>query len=100
MLDQLNPDRLQPNQLKLQPDQRARLLRSGAIEEEPHAQCFGALHGYQAHLPAKMINVVQPIQLSLVVIGVALQPRDALLNRLPELRGDLESFLSGELNGH
>jgi hypothetical protein len=98
MLDQPTPDQPTPDRLKT--DQRARLLRSGAIEEEPHAQGFGALHGYQAHLPAKMINVIQPVQLSFVVIGVALQPRDTLLNRLPELRSDLEYFVGGELNGH
>jgi hypothetical protein len=73
---------------------------SRAIEEEPHAQGLGALNGYQAHLPANVVDVVQPAQLRFVVIGIPFQTVDALLDRLPESRTNLEAFLSGALAGH
>jgi hypothetical protein len=47
-----------------------------------------------------MVDVLQPVQLRFVVIGVALQSRDALLNRLPEPRTDFEAFLGSALDRH
>jgi hypothetical protein len=84
----------------LELDQRARQPGFGAIEEEPQAESLGALNGHKAHLTANMIDVIQPVQLRFVVIGVALQSRDAFLNGLTEPRTDLESILGNALNGH
>jgi hypothetical protein len=70
------------------------------MEEDPQAQSFSALHGHKAHLPSNMIDVIQPVQLRFVAGGVALQLRDALLNRLPEPQTHLEAILSSELSGH
>jgi len=72
----------------------------GAIEEEPHAQCLSTLDGHKVHMATDMVDVVEPVQLRFIVIGVPLQPRDAFLNHLPEARADLEAFLGGTLNGH
>jgi len=79
---------------------RARNPGIGAIEEDPQAQSFCALHGHKAHLPANMVDVVQQVQLRFVASGVNLQLRDALLNRLPEPQTHLEAFLSSALSGH
>jgi hypothetical protein len=84
----------------LELDQRARQPGFGAIEEEPQAESLGALNGHKAHLTANMIDVIQPVQLRFVVIGVALQSRDALLNGLTEPRTDFESFLGSALDRH
>ncbi len=51
-------------------DQRCGQPSFGAIEEEPHAESLGAFDGHKAHLPANMVDVVQPVQLRFVVIGV------------------------------
>jgi hypothetical protein len=82
------------------PDQRAHQPGVGAIEEDPQTQSFGALHGYKAHLPANMVNVIQQVQSRFVATGVALQLRDAVLNRLPEPQAHIEAFLSSALTGH
>jgi hypothetical protein len=58
------------------------------------------LNGHKAHLTANMVDVLQPVQLRFVVIGVAVQSRDALLNRLPEPRTDFESILGSALDRH
>jgi hypothetical protein len=84
----------------LQLDKRARQAGSGVVEEDAHAQRLGALHGHEAHLPANMVDVVQPVQLRFVAIGIPFQARDALLDRLPEPRTDLEAFLGAALDGH
>ena len=81
-------------------DQRARQPSFGAIEEEPQAESLGAFDGHKAHLTANMVDVIQPVQLRFVVIGVAVQSRDAFLNGLTEPRTDLESILGGALSGH
>jgi hypothetical protein len=81
-------------------DQRARQLGVGAIQEDPQAQSLCALHGHKAHLPANMVDVVQPVQLRFVASGVALQLRDALLNRFPEPQAHFETFLSSALSRH
>jgi hypothetical protein len=81
-------------------DQRARYPSVGAIKEDPQAQSFGALHGHKAHLPANMVNVIQPVQLRFVACGVALQLRNSILNRLPEPQTHVEAFLCSALTGH
>jgi hypothetical protein len=58
------------------------------------------LNGYQTHLPANMVDVVQPVQLRFVAIGILFQALDPPLDRLPELRTDLEAFLGGALDSH
>jgi hypothetical protein len=84
----------------LQLHRRARRRGAGAIEEESHAKCFCALNGYEPHLPANMVNVVQPVQLCFVLIGVAFQTRDALLNGAAKPWTDLESILGRALHSH
>jgi hypothetical protein len=81
-------------------DQRPRLPDSGAIEEQPQAESFGAFNGHKAHLTAHVVDVIQPVQLRFVVIGVAFQPSDALFNGLTEPRTDLESILGSALDRH
>jgi len=82
-------------QLSLDLDERARQASFRTIEEEAHAQGLGALNGYEAHLPANMVDIVQPIQLRIVVIGVPFQARNTLLDRLAKAGADLEAFLGG-----
>jgi hypothetical protein len=82
------------------PDERPRQPGVGAIEEDPQAQSFCALHCYKAHLPANMVNVIQQVQSRFVAAGVALQLRDALFNRFPEPQTHFEAFLSSALTGH
>jgi hypothetical protein len=84
----------------LRPDQRARNPGVSAIEKDSQAQSFAALHGHKAHLPANMVNVNQQVQSRFVASGVALQLRDALLNRFPEPQTHFEAFLSSALSGH
>src|ERR1700722_5007518 len=47
-----------------------------------------------------MVDVIQHVQSRFVATGVALQLRDALLNRLPEPQTHFEAFLSSALSGH
>jgi len=51
-------------------------------------------------MPANVVDVIQPLQLRLVVIGIPFQARNPLLNRLPEPRTDLEAFLGRALDSH
>jgi hypothetical protein len=66
------------NNCLLQRDQRSWQACLGAIEKEAHAEGFGTLHCDKAHLPADVIAVFEPRDLSLVVIGIALQASDAI----------------------
>jgi hypothetical protein len=72
----------------------------GAVEEDPHAQGFGALHSHQPHLSANVIYVVDPIHLCLVVRRIPVQARDSLFDGLTEPRADLKAFLSGAIQSH
>jgi hypothetical protein len=82
------------------PNQRVRNPGVGAIQEDPQAQSFAALHSHKAHLPANMVDVIQQVQSRFVASGVALQLRDTLLNRFPEPQAHFEAFLSSALSGH
>jgi hypothetical protein len=81
-------------------NQRPWQARSGAVQEDPHAQGLGAFCSHQTHLPADVIDVVEPVQLRLVVRGIPFQARDSLFNRLAEPRADLEAFLGGAIGDH
>jgi hypothetical protein len=81
-------------------DERARGAGPGAIEENPHAQSLGTLDGHQPHLPANMVDIIQPIQLRFIVSRIALQAGNSLLEDLAESRTDFEAFLNSELKVH
>src|ERR1039458_1521012 len=84
----------------LKRDEGAGKPRAGAIEEEAHAQRFGALDGNEAHLAAHVVEVVDHGELGFVPSGVALEAGDALFDGLAEAGADFESFVGESVGNH
>ncbi len=70
------------------------------IEEDPHAQCFGPLHGHQLAVSPDMVRVDQRCQVQLIGGGIALQPCNPLLHRLAESGTDLHGITCRQGNRH
>ena len=69
--------------------------RSRALQKQPHAQRFFALHGHQALVSAEMIGMHQHPQLRLIVIGILLEPGDSVFDGFAKAWADGEAFLIG-----
>jgi len=85
---------------RLERDQRARQPGLGAIEEQPHAQRFGALNGNQAHVAADVVAIHQLAYLRFIVDGIAFQACDALFDGAAETGADLKAFVGGAIGDH
>jgi len=73
---------------------------SCAIEKEPHAQSFGALHSHQAHLPPDMVAILEQGDLRLVVSRIFLEPRNPLFNGLAKSGTDFIAFIGDTVGDH
>jgi hypothetical protein len=87
--------------------QRAARARSSAraggvraIEDDPHAQCFGPLDGHQPHLPADVVAVHQLGNLRFVELGVLLQARNLLFDIVAKPGADLKIFIDSTIGHH
>jgi hypothetical protein len=71
-----------------------------AVEDEPHAQCFGPLEGHKPHLPADVIAVHQLGNLRFVDLGVFLQARNPLFDIVAKPGADLKIFTDSTIGRH
>jgi hypothetical protein len=94
------PDLGHPNWLLFDFDERAGQARSGTVEEEPHALRFSALHRYQMHLPADVVEVCKVSYGRLVGIRVAFEPHDSAFDALSKAGTDFEAFVDGAVENH
>jgi hypothetical protein len=70
------------------------------IEEDPHAESLSPLNGYQAHLPADMVQAVKTRDLRFVIVGVALQFGDSPLNGGAKAGTDFKAFMGNAIGNH
>jgi hypothetical protein len=70
------------------------------IEEEPHAEGFGALHGNQPHLPAGMIAVCELGYQRFIVFGIPLEAGDPFFDHTAKAGADFEPFIGGDIGDH
>jgi hypothetical protein len=85
-------------ELKL--DERPWKARTGAIEEKPHAQCFGALYCDQSHVPADVIQVGEVRNDCFIGFCIAFKFRDSAFDALTKARTDFEAFIGGAVQYH
>ena len=69
--------------------------RPRTVQEQPHAQHFSPLNGYEPQMTPNMILILKISQHSFVFGRIPLQPDDALLERLAKARADLIAFEHG-----
>jgi hypothetical protein len=72
----------------------------GTVKKQPHAQSFGPLHGHEPHLAANMVGVFKEGYLGLVLLGISLQPFDAIFDCTTEPRANFKSFIDSGIPNH
>jgi hypothetical protein len=71
-----------------------------AVENEPHAQRFGPLHGYKPHLPADVVAVHQLGNLRFVEVGILLQARNLFFDSVAKPWADLKIITDITIGRH
>jgi hypothetical protein len=79
---------------ELKRDHGTRQACHGAVEEEAHAQGFGALHSDEAHLAPDVIAAFELCDLSFILKGIVFQSGNAIFEDPAESGADFEAFLS------
>jgi hypothetical protein len=72
----------------------------GAIQEEPHAQGLGALHGHQPSMPPDVVLVFELGEHCFVGSCVPLECGIALFDSLTETRANLKIVVSADFQVH
>lgn len=85
---------------RLKRNHRTRQPHSRAVQKEPHAQRLCAFDGHQEPLAADVVAVLKPHDLGFVVVGIALQPGNPLLNRAAKPRTNLKAITFSMVRKH
>jgi hypothetical protein len=70
------------------------------VEENPHAQCFGALSRDQAHLTTDVVVVFKPPNFGFIPLRIAFQARDAFFDGSTETRANFECVVGSAVGEH
>jgi len=85
---------------RLKRNRRAWQPCAGAVKELSHAPRFSALNSNQAHLATDVVAVLKPCDLGFVIVGIPLQPGNALFNGPAKPETDLKAILFSTVRKH
>jgi hypothetical protein len=91
---------LEPGNALSQRNHRPGQTVAGAVEKEPHAQSFAALHRYQPHMAADVVAIHQQSYLLLVEGGILFQALDSLFDGAAKPGADLKTFADSAVRHH